>query len=636
MTSTDVDVEPDARVAAARVDRGMTLGGGLAALGIVYGDIGTSPLYAMQTMVSAVGGPIDRETALGLFSLVIWTLLITISLKYCVLVMRADNESEGGILALMSLLGLNPESRRWLLVGLGLFGAALLYGDGVITPAISVMSAVEGINVATDALKPYVLPIAVGILLALFMAQAWGTGRIGRVFGPVMLLWFVTIGGLGAVSVARHPDVLAAIDPLHGAGFLLRHPGVALAVLGGVFLAVTGGEALYADMGHVGRVPIRVCWFAIVLPALLLSYGGMTGLLMDGGDAGAGPFFRLVPAWGVAPLVVLATLATIIASQAIITGAFSMTRQGMQLGWFPGMRIRQTSDEEYGQIYVPVVNWAMMLCTLAIAIGFGSSDRLAGAYGTAVSTTMLATTVLLYRAMVDRWRWNRLAATAMAGLLLLVDLTFFSANLIKIAEGGWVPLLLGVLIYLLMTTWRDGIAAMQTRLRAISASPAVTLGHLEHGDIPRTPGTAVFLTRADRPLPALMIRHIEQFGALPRSIVSLTIRFRETPRVPAARRVEVEVVADHFWHVTVHYGFIEMPNLTTALAAARDQGCDLDIANALFIGARDSVVRGGEAPLLSGWRLAVSSFLFRNAIHMADRFELPAERFVEIGRRIEL
>jgi KUP system potassium uptake protein len=635
-TSTDVEIDPDERLIQERIHRKMTLAGGLAAMGIVYGDIGTSPLYAMQTMVEGVGGKVDPGTALGLFSLVIWTLLITVSLKYCVLVMRADNAGEGGILALMSLLGLNTQSRRWLLVMMGLFGAALLYGDGVITPAISVMSAVEGINVATPALQSYVLPIAVGILLALFAAQTFGTARIGRVFGPVMLLWFITIAVLGALSLRHHLGVLAAVDPLHAVRFLIGHPGVALAVLGGVFLTVTGGEALYADMGHVGRTPIRVCWFAIVLPALLLAYGGMTAMLLDGAPAGKNPFFLLVPGWAVVPLVVLATFATIIASQAIITGAFSMTRQGMQLGWFPGLTIRQTSDREYGQIYVPVVNWLMMVCTLAIAIGFGSSDRLAGAYGTAVSTTMLATTVLLYNAMTKTWHWPALLAVGVAGVLLVVDVVFFGANLVKIAQGGWVPLLLGLLIYLLMTTWRDGAAAVQLRLTEAEETPEAFHARLEHDEVPRVDGTAVFLTRADRPIPSLMIRHVRQFGVLPHAVVSLSILFTETPRVPGGGRVTVVQLADHAWHVTVRYGFMEVPNLTEALAAAASRGCDLDIDGAVFFGAGASVTRARTDRLLPRWRLAVFSFLYRNGVHAGDRFDLPTGRFVEIGRRVEL
>jgi KUP system potassium uptake protein len=362
----------------------------------------------------------------------------------------------------------------------------------------------------------------------------------------------------------------------------------------------------------------------------------MTALLIDGAPAGKNPFFLMVPGWAVAPLVVLATFATVIASQAIITGAFSMTRQAMQLGWFPGLSIRQTSDKEYGQIYVPTVNWLMMVCTLAIAIGFGSSDRLAGAYGTAVSTTMLATTVLLFNAMTGIWRWPLPLAALLAGFLLLVDLVFFGANLVKIAEGGWVPLLLGLLIYLLMTTWRDGVAAVQRRLTEVEETPQAFLARLQRDEVPRSPGTGVFLTRVDRPIPSLMIRHVQQFGVLPRAVVSLSILFAETPRIPGGGRVKVVRLADHAWHVTVSYGFMEVPNLTGALADAAARGCDLDIDGALFFAAGATVTRARTERLLPRWRLAVFAFLYRNAVHAGDRFALPTDRFVEIARRVDL
>ncbi|HEY2131949.1 MAG TPA: KUP/HAK/KT family potassium transporter, partial [Acetobacteraceae bacterium] len=379
---------------AARDDKPFTKAASLAALGIVYGDLGTSPLYTMQTMVGSTGGHIDGADAMGILSLILWTLLITISLKYCVFVMRADNHGEGGILALMSMVGGSRGGSARLLVYFGLFGAALLYGDGVITPAISVLSALEGVKVATSALTPYVLPAAVLILLVLFASQTLGTARIGKVFGPVMLLWFAVIAVLGIAGVVHQPRVLLAIDPRHAVTFLAHHGWGSFVVLGAVFLAITGGEALYADMGHIGRSPIRVSWYGVVLPALLLSYAGQTALLLDQPNTTDNPFFLLAPSWAIYPLVGLATVATIIASQAIITGAFSLTRQAMQLGWLPGMKIRQTSAEEYGQIYVPLVNWVMMAATVLLAISFGSSDRLAGAYGTAVSTTMLLTTAL--------------------------------------------------------------------------------------------------------------------------------------------------------------------------------------------------------------------------------------------------
>ena len=403
--------------------------GGLAAfaaLGVVFGDLGTSPLYTLQTVVQATGGRFTPQSALGILSAIIWTLLITISVKYCLFVMRADNRGEGGILALMSLIGANGFTRGFrVFTGMGLLGAALIYGDGVITPAISVLSALEGLNVVTPSFEPYVMPAAVAILIALFAAQRFGTEKIGRAFGPIMLMWFMVISVLGVAAIIGHPGVLAALDPLYAINFL-RHAGsIDFLVLGGVFLCITGGEALYADMGHFGRMPIRAAWYVVVLPALLLSYAGQTAFLMDQGSVTGNPFFQIAPVWSIYPLVALATLATIIASQAIITGSFSMTRQAMQLGWLPGVSIRQTSDRVYGQIYVPVVNWLLMVATVATTIGFAKSERLAGAYGTAVATTMLLTTVLLYKAMRDVWKWPLAAAVGVTAFFLVVDSSFF-------------------------------------------------------------------------------------------------------------------------------------------------------------------------------------------------------------------
>jgi KUP system potassium uptake protein len=608
----------------------------LAALGIVYGDLGTSPLYTLQAVVGAGGGHLTPEFALGTLSLIFWSLVITISVKYCIFVMRADNHGEGGILALMSLVGRNSGERGLILVTLGLFGAALIYGDGIITPSISVLSALEGINVATPELKPYVMPVAVVVLVCLFGFQRLGTAKIGKVFGPVMVLWFVAIGIIGAAGVVKHPDVVWAVNPIHGLRFLVDHGWGSLAILGGVFLAVTGGEALYADMGHIGRNPIRTSWYCVVLPALLLSYAGQIGLLMEQSQMTDNPFFKIVPGWALYPIVALATLATIIASQAIITGSFSLTRQAMQLGWFPGLRIRQTSGEEYGQIYVPTVNWVMMAFTVALTIGFGSSDRLAGAYGTAVSTTMLLTTVLLGTAMHERWGWSLPLTLSVCGFFLVVDLAFFAANLLKIAEGGWIPLVFGGVMFTIMTTWRKGVTAMRSRLTEMVAKPEGFLLKLKDGFIPRVEGTAVFLSRTTALVPPLMEWHVDQFGALQKSLVSLTVRFEEVPRVSRAERVEVTEVASDFWHATVHFGFMEVPNLPVALGWARDGGCKIDLDHAIYFGARDEVVRSATAPLLSRWRLTFFGFLNRNAIHAVDRFQLPARQFVEIGRQLEL
>ena len=609
----------------------------LAALGVVYGDLGTSPLYTLQTVVQATGGRFTAESALGVLSLIVWTLIITVSIKYCLFVMRADNHGEGGILALMSLVGANSFV-GWsrVLAVMGLLGAALLYGDGVITPAISVLSALEGVNVVTSALKPFVMPAAVVILMVFFAVQRFGTARIGGAFGPIMLAWFVVIAVLGVGGIVRHPGVVVAIDPRHAVSFLVHSGRVGFFVLGGVFLCITGAEALYADMGHFGAGPIRLSWYVVVLPALLLSYAGQIALVMAGGVGEGNPFFQLAPTWAVYPLVGLATVATIIASQSIITGSFSMTRQAMQLGWLPGFHIRQTSDEVYGQIYVPVVNWLMMAATVGITVAFGSSDRLAGAYGTAVSTTMLMTTCLLFVAMIRVWRWPFLLSGLVAGGFLIVDVTYFAANLLKIADGGWLPLTLGLAIFLIMLTWRWGIDAVRTSLANSSESPEDFLASLKAGEIPRVPGTAVFLTRTYQKIPPLMIDHVKHMGALHQAVIALTVRFEEPPRIAEPERCDVELIGDGIWSVTIRFGFVEIPDLAAALKRVKGLDKSIDLDAAIFFATRDLIVPAPGSSWRHRLRLPVFAFLYRNAVKVVDRFSLPADRVVEIARQIEI
>jgi len=610
---------------------------GFAALGVVFGDLGTSPLYTLQTVVQATGGQFTARSALGVLSSIVWTLIITISVKYCVFVMRADNRGEGGILALMSLVGANGFTSGFkLLTGMGLLGAALIYGDGVITPAISVLSALEGLNVVTDTFKPFIMPMAVAILIGLFAAQRFGTERIGRAFGPVMLLWFLVIAALGAAAIVRHPSVVAALDPRYAVDFLRHSGAVGLLVLGGVFLCITGGEALYADMGHFGKTSIRRSWYAIVLPALLLSYAGQTAYLMDQGTVSGNPFFRIAPSWSIYPLVALATIATIIASQAIITGSFSMTRQAMQLGWLPGVNIRQTSDRIYGQIYVPVVNWLLMAATVATTIGFGSSDRLAGAYGTAVATTMLLTTVLLYRAMRDVWRWPRLGAIPVAGFFLVVDTSFFLANLWKIAEGGWLPLTFAAVLFSIMVTWRAGVVAVRAALVQPPEAGERFLSDLRSGVIPRMKGTTVFLTRSTQKVSRLIMDHVHFVGVLPRYAIALSIVFESTPRIVGPTCTLVENIGEGLWHVVARFGFLEIPDLRLALSRAHglDQAIDLDAA--MFVGTRDLVVGKPRRPALKGWRMGLFAFLYRNSVKVVDRFNLAPENVVEIARQVEI
>ncbi len=609
----------------------------LTALGIVYGDLGTSPLYTLQTVAQAMGGRFTTESALGILSLIFWTLVITVSVKYCVFVMRADNHGAGGIMALMSLVGANSlRHGARILTVMGLLGASLIYGDGVITPAISVLSAVEGVNVVTDALKPFVMPIAVFILVALFAAQRFGTEKIGRAFGPIMLLWFGVIGLLGVTGIVRNPHVLVAVNPVHAAEFLAHSSGVGLLVLGGVFLCITGAEALYADMGHLGRGPIRRSWYCVVLPALLLSYAGQTALLIEKRTVSGNPFFQLAPPWAVYPLVVLATLATVIASQAIITGSFSMTRQAMQLGWLPGVNIRQTSDETYGQIYVPAVNWMMMIATVAIAIAFGRSDKLAGAYGTAVATTMLLTTCLLYAAMRRIWRWSAALSLSVAGLFIVVDIAFFYANLLKIADGGWLPLTLGAGIFFIMSTWRSGVDCVHDALVQPEEESQQFLDELAAGKIPRVPGTAIFLTKSPQQIPSLMIYHVQHMGSLHERVVTLTVEFEETPRVPEQERCEAEHIAEGIWHATVRFGFLEIPDLRRALANLKHLDPLLDTDGGVYFAARDLIVRKPGHGRLAHWRLPVFAFLYRNAVKVVDRFRLPSRNVVEVARKIEV
>ena len=622
--------------ALARVARKTTPAAALAALGIVYGDLGTSPLYTLQAVLSATGGHFSPEAALGSLSLIFWALIITISVKYCLFVMRADNQGEGGILALMSMTSANWSEGRRVLIVMGLFGAALIYGDGIITPAISVLSALEGLNVVTDVFKPHVVSMAVAILFGLFAIQSRGTAQIAKAFGPVMLLWFAVIATLGVAGISRYPGVIAAVDPRYGIALLTGHGWSGVAVLGGVFLAMTGGEAMYADMGHIGRNPIRASWYGIVLPALLLNYAGQVALYLGDPAMDGNPFFRLAPSWSIYPLVGLATVATIIASQAIITGSFSLTRQAMQLGWFPGVRIRQTSSDEYGQIYVPFVNWTMMVLTVALTVSFGSSDRLAGAYGTAVSTTMLLTTALLYNVMRERWRWPAALALATCGLFLAVDFAFFSANLFKIQEGGWIPLTFGTLVFIVMVSWHFGFEAMRHSHTELTETPDEFFRRLKQSHVPRVPGTAIFLTRLTTTTPFLIVEHVAQMRALYETAIALTVKFEDIPRVAPHDRIELTKLAEGFWHITVHFGFVQVPDIPAALRQARDRGCPIDLEDAVYFGARDAVVCSKRRRWLVRASLRLFTLMFRNSVRAVDLFNIPSERFVEVGRQIEI
>jgi KUP system potassium uptake protein len=550
--------------------------------------------------------------------------------------MRADNRGEGGILALMLMSGANWSQGGRILIVMGLFGAALIYGDGIITPAISVLSALEGLNVATDVFKPHIVSIAVAILCVLFAIQSRGTAQIAKAFGPVMLLWFAVIASLGIAGISRYPAVIAAVDPRYGITLLTGQGWSGIAVLGGVFLAMTGAEAMYADMGHIGRNPIRTSWYGIVLPALLLNYAGQVALFLKDPTMHGNMFFRLAPLWSIYPLVGLATVATIIASQAIITGSFSLTRQAMQLGWFPGVRIRQTSSEEYGQIYMPFVNWTMMVLTVALTVRFGSSDRLAGAYGTAVSTTMLLTTALLYNVMRGRWRWSVGPALIASGLFLAVDFAFFAANLFKIREGGWIPLTFGTVMFLVMVTWHFGFEAMRQHHIVSTETPDEFFRRLKESRVPRVPGTTVFLTRLTTTIPFLIIEHVVQMKALSETVIALTVTFEDIPRVASRERIELAKLADGFWHITTHFGFIQVPDLPAALRQAKDYGCPIDLEDAIYFGGRDTLVCSKRRSWLVRTRLRAFMLMFRNSVRAVDLFNIPPGNFVEVGRQIEI
>ena len=607
----------------------------LAALGVVFGDIGTSPLYTLKTVLALTGGKPDRGVILGTLSLVIWTLIIVATIKYVSFAMRINNDGEGGILALMSLLGVKLKPRP-VIVALGLLGAALLYGDGAVTPAISVLSAVEGLNIVTPLFSPYVLPSAVVILVALFFIQSQGTARIGRAFGPIMLIWFVTIALLGIWGIARHPSVLFAINPTYGISCLRSGRVTGFLVLGGVFLCVTGAEALYADMGQFGARPIRLAWSALVFPSLVLNYAGQAALVLEGAPTSANIFYRLCPSALLIPLVVLATIATIIASQSIITGAFSMTRQAIQLGWLPRLKITQTSAKGYGQIYVGAVNWTLMIVTCGLTLAFGKSDNLAAAYGIAVSATMLATSALLFTAMREIRGWGFIRAGGIAGAFIIVDLTFFAANSSKIASGGYVPLLLAGFVYGIMLIWHRGAKAVAARLQEAVVPIGAFMADIAQKQVPRVPGTAVFLTRTKQDVPPLMVWHLSHNRALHKCLFVLTVDTESVPWVNDAQRLAMTEVAPQFWRASARYGFMERPDIPALLGQAHACGCGIDLSDITFYVGHETILPRNDGKGLPKWIAACFVLMQRNSTHLGEYFRLPSDAVVEIGRQISI
>ncbi len=607
----------------------------LAALGVVFGDIGTSPLYTLKTVLALSGGQPDRAVTLGTLSLIIWTLIIVTTIKYVSFAMRIDNDGEGGILALMSLLGVKLKPRP-VIIALGLLGAALIYGDGAVTPAISVLSALEGLNIVAPSFAPYVLISAIAILVALFFIQSQGTARIGRAFGPIMLIWFVTIALLGIWGIARHPSVLLAINPIYGIVYLHSGGMTGFLVLGGVFLCVTGAEALYADMGHFGATPIRLAWSALVFPSLILNYAGQAALVLEGSPLSDNIFYRLCPTALLIPLVVLATIATIIASQSIITGAFSMTRQAIQLGWLPRLKITQTSAEGYGQIYVGAVNWTLMLVTCGLALAFGKSDNLAAAYGIAVSATMLATSALLFIAMREIWGWSFIRAGAIAGLFIIVDTAFFTANLSKIASGGYVPLLLAGLAYGIMIIWHSGAKAVSARLQESTVPISEFMSDLAQRKIPRVPGTAIFLTRTKQDVPPVMVWHLIHNRSLHECLFVLTVETESVPWVNDASRLTMTEAAPQFWRASARYGFMERPDIPELLRQAHECGCGIKLSDITYYVGHETILSRDDGKGLPKWVTACFAMMQRNSVHLSDYFRLPSDAVVEIGREISI
>lgn len=606
----------------------------LGALGVVFGDIGTSPLYAFREAFEGHGHELEvlESNILGVLSLVFWSLIVVISIKYLALVMRADSDGEGGILTLTALV--TPTARRgarWALVLLGLFGTALLYGDGMITPAISVLSAVEGTTIAAPALEDLVLPLTVAILVAIFAVQRFGTHAVGRVFGPIMVLWFSVLGVLGARQVAAEPHVLAALDPRHGVEFFADNGMTGVLVLGSVFLVVTGGEALYADMGHFGHRPIAVAWFAVALPGLLLNYFGQGALLLQEPDSIDSPFFRLAPDWALVPMVVLATAATVIASQALISGAFSLTMQAVQLGYAPRLRIVHTSSDAQGQIYVPAINWVLMVACIGLVLGFRSSSSLAAAYGIAVTATMVITTVLFAVVARTLWGWSRATVVAVAGVLLVVDLAFLAGNVPKIPAGGWFPIVAGGIVFVLLTTWKTGRDLVRERIQLGRVPLETYLEDLRTDPPTRVPGTAVYLFSMPGMTPPSLLANVRYNRVLHERVVVASVVTDDVPRRGEEERLREVSLGDGVSLVEVHYGFMEDPDLHRDLGRLRD----IDVAEATFFLGKETVV-ATQQPGMALWRERLFGVMGRNATSAADYFRLPSDRIFEVGTRVEI
>ncbi|MGE8395795.1 MAG: potassium transporter Kup [Pseudomonas sp.] len=611
----------------------------VAAVGVVYGDIGTSPLYTLKEVFSGgYGVPVNHDGVLGILGLIFWSLIWVVTIKYVVFILRADNQGEGGIMALTALArrASAPYPKlKALMVGCGLIGAALFYGDSMITPAISVLSAVEGLELAFDGIDHWVIPVALIVLVALFLIQKHGTARIGILFGPVMVTWFVVLGALGVHGIAQSPEVLKAFNPVWAVRFFIVHPGMGVAILGAVVLALTGAEALYADMGHFGRKPIALAWFALVLPALVLNYFGQGALLLQNPEAARNPFYLLAPNWALIPLVGLSTLATVIASQAVISGAFSLTRQAIQLGYVPRMQIQHTSSDEQGQIYIGAVNWSLMVGVILLVLGFESSGALASAYGVAVTGTMLMTTLLVSTVMLLLWKWPPLLAVPILLGFLFVDGLFFAANVPKIVQGGAFPVLAGIVLFVLMTTWKRGKQILVERLDEGSLPLPLFISSIRVQPPHRVEGTAVFLTARADAVPHALLHNMLHNQVLHSQVVLLTVVSEDTPRVPAQQRFEVEAYGEGFYRVLLHFGFMDEPDVPAALKLCHLEGLDFSPMRTTYFLSRETVIPSRLVGM-SRWRGLLFAFLLKNANGNLRFFNLPLNRVIELGTQVEI
>jgi KUP system potassium uptake protein len=611
----------------------------LAALGVVFGDIGTSPLYAVRECFHGdYGIPVTQGNVLGVLSLLVWSLLLIVSLKYLTFVMKADNDGEGGILALTALIITESKKggyERWFLVGIGLFGAALLYGDGMITPAISVLSAVEGVQIIAPAFNELVIPVTIAVLAALFLFQHHGTARVGALFGPIIFVWFAVIGILGFTAIIRYPQVLQAFLPWYGISFILGNHLQGFMVLGAVFLSVTGAEALYADMGHFGRRPIRLTWVLLVLPALLLNYFGQGALLLQFPQESHHPFYGLVPQWAMIPMVVLATSATIIASQALITGVFSLTQQAIQLGYMPRLTVTHTSERHMGQIYVPAANWSLMIATISLVAGFGSSSKLAAAYGVAVTATMLISTILFYYVARDIWKWNNVALTIMITFFAIIDISFFGASMTKLLHGAWFPLVIGLAVFTLMLTWKQGRSLLLQQLQDRTLTVEEFLQSLALQQPQRVTGQAVYLTANPDVIPVAMLHNLRHNKVLHSDVALFHFSTERVPRVPNSRKVEVTRLGDGFFKVVARYGFLEYPNIRQVIALANHQGLHFKPEAISFFLSREKIVSGLKTKMVL-WRKKLFALMARNALSATAYYDLPSGQVIEIGLLVQI